>query len=177
MRTRGLVPGADACSRLYALAPKRWDCYPTAASTWMASYWDEEELTFIGEVGDVWITRHVEVGGGRPSLAGWFVVAWVSDGEEARLHIRTKSRTVTMPMVLRIVIDTVTSGSAAKGKIIIRSIGAMLRTAVVASVGRRLACDRSARYGTSAASASRMLSADSSPPVRSPANPTNYLRA
>ena len=39
-----------------------------------------------------------------------------------------------MPMVLRIVIDTVTSGSATKGKIIIRSIGAMLRTAVVTSV-------------------------------------------
>lgn len=39
-----------------------------------------------------------------------------------------------MPMVLMIVIDTVTSWSAAKGKIIIRSIGAMLRTAVVASV-------------------------------------------
>ena len=39
-----------------------------------------------------------------------------------------------MPMVLRIVIDTVTSGSAPKGKIIIRSIGAMLRTAVVTSV-------------------------------------------
>ena len=39
-----------------------------------------------------------------------------------------------MPMVLSIVIDTVTSGSAANGKIIIRSIGEMLRTAVVASV-------------------------------------------
>ena len=38
-----------------------------------------------------------------------------------------------MPMVLRIVIDTVTSGSATNGKIIINSIGAMLRTAVVAS--------------------------------------------
>ena len=36
-----------------------------------------------------------------------------------------------MPTVLRIVIDTVTNGSAPKGKIIIRSIGAMLRTAVV----------------------------------------------
>ena len=34
-------------------------------------------------------------------------------------------------MVLAIVIDTVTNGSAAKGKIIISSIGAMLRTAVV----------------------------------------------
>ena len=102
---------------------------------WIRSYWDEEELTFVGEVGDDgWITRHVEVGGGRPSLAGWLVVAWVSDGEAARLHIRTNSRTVTMPMVLRIVIDTVTSGSAAKGKIIIRSIGAMLRIAVVTSV-------------------------------------------
>ena len=32
-----------------------------------------------------------------------------------------------MQMVLRIVIDTVTNGSAPKGKIIIRSIGAMLR--------------------------------------------------
>ena len=39
-----------------------------------------------------------------------------------------------MPTVLRIVIDTVTNGSAPKGKIIIRSIGAMLRTAVVTSV-------------------------------------------
>ncbi|ANP72186.1 hypothetical protein PA27867_1220 [Cryobacterium arcticum] len=39
-----------------------------------------------------------------------------------------------MPKVLRIVIDTVTSGSAAKGNIIMRSIGAMLRTAVVISV-------------------------------------------
>ena len=61
------------------------------------------------------ITRHVEVGGGRPSLAGWLVVAWVSDGEAARLHIRTNRRTIMMPTVLRIVIDTVTSGSAAKG--------------------------------------------------------------
>ena len=74
------------------------------------------ELTFAAEVCDGWITRHVEVGGGRPSLAGWLVVAWVSDGGAARLHIRTNSRTVTMPMVLRIVIDTVTSGSAPKGK-------------------------------------------------------------
>ena len=65
--------------------------------------------------GDGWITRHVEVGGGRPSLAGWLVVAWVSDGEAARLHIRTNRRTIVMPTVLRIVIDTVTSGSAAKG--------------------------------------------------------------
>ena len=40
------------------------------------SYWDEKELTFVGKVGDDgWITRHVEVGGGRPSLAGWLVVA------------------------------------------------------------------------------------------------------
>ena len=39
--------------------------------------------------------------------------------------------TIVMPTVLRIVIDTVTRGSAAKGKIIIRSIGATLRTAVV----------------------------------------------
>jgi len=39
-----------------------------------------------------------------------------------------------MPTVFRIVIDTVTSGSAPKGKIIISSIGAMLRTAVVISV-------------------------------------------
>jgi len=54
--------------------------------------------------------------------------------EAARLHIRTKSRTVTMPTVLRIVIETVTSGSDLKGKIIIRSIGAMLRIAVVTSV-------------------------------------------
>ena len=54
--------------------------------------------------------------------------------EAARLHIRTNSTTITMPMLLRIVIDTVTSGSAPKGKIIIRSIGAMLRTAVVTSV-------------------------------------------
>ena len=70
----------------------------------------------VGAVGgDGWIPRHVEVGGGRPSLAGWLVVAWVSDAEAARLHIRTNSRTVVMPMVLRIVIDTVTSGSAAKG--------------------------------------------------------------
>jgi hypothetical protein len=89
----------------------------------------------IGDAGDdERITRDGDVGGGRPSVAGWLVVAWVSDGEAARLHIRTNSRTVTMPMVLRIVIDTVTSGSAAKGKIIIRSIGAMLRTAVVTSV-------------------------------------------
>ena len=43
---------------------------------WIRSYWDEEELTFDGEVGDDgWITRHVEVGGGRPSLAGWLIVA------------------------------------------------------------------------------------------------------
>ena len=40
---------------------------------------------------------------------------------------------MVMPIVLRMVIDTVTSGSAPKGKIIIRSIGAMLRTAVVTS--------------------------------------------
>ena len=80
------------------------------------SYWDEKELTFVGKVGDDgWITRHVEVGGGRPSLAGWLVVAWVSDGEAARLHIRTNRTTIVMPAVLRIVIDTVTSGSAAKG--------------------------------------------------------------
>ena len=39
-----------------------------------------------------------------------------------------------MPTVLRIVIDTVTSGSDLNGKIIINSIGAMLRTAVVTSV-------------------------------------------
>jgi hypothetical protein len=53
-----------------------------------------------------------------------------------------------MPIVLRIVIDTVTNGSAPKGKIIIRSIGEMLRIAVVASVEcliptsltRRLGC-------------------------------------
>ena len=43
-------------------------------------------------------------------------------------------RTVTMPIVLRIVIDTVTSGSDTKGKIIIKSMGAILRTAVVTSV-------------------------------------------
>ena len=52
--------------------------------------------------------------GGRPHPS-WLVFAWVSDGEAARLHIRTNSRTIMMPMVLRIVIDTVTSGSAAKG--------------------------------------------------------------
>ena len=83
---------------------------------WIRSYWDEEELTFVGEVGDDgWITLHVEVGGGRPSLAGWLVVAWVSDSEAARLHIRTNRTTVVMPMVLRMVIDTVTRGSAAEG--------------------------------------------------------------
>ena len=38
------------------------------------------------------------------------------------------------------------------------------------------ACERSARSGTSAASASRMVSADSAPPVCSPAHPTNYMR-
>ena len=52
------------------------------------SYWDEEELTVVGEV---------------------------SAAEAARLHIRTNRRTIVMPTVLRIVIDTVTSGSAAKG--------------------------------------------------------------
>ena len=43
----------------------------------------------------------------------------------------------TMPTVLMTVIDTVTDGSAPKGKIIIRSIGAMLRTAVVTSTAWR----------------------------------------
>ena len=42
-----------------------------------------------------------------------------------------------MPKVLRIVIGNATSGSALKGKIIINSIGAMLRTAVVTSVACR----------------------------------------
>ena len=51
------------------------------------SHWVEEELTFVG----------------------------VCDGEAARLHIRTNRRTVMMPTVLRIVMDTVISGSAAKG--------------------------------------------------------------
>jgi hypothetical protein len=50
-------------------------CDDDDRSGWIRSYWDEEELTFVGEVGDGWITRHVEVGGGRPSLAGWLVVA------------------------------------------------------------------------------------------------------
>jgi len=40
-----------------------------------------------------------------------------------------------MPMVSRIVIDAVPSGSAARGEII-QSIGAMLRTAVLVSVPR-----------------------------------------
>ena len=51
----------------------------------------------------------------RARRAATYIAAWVSDGEAARLHIRTNSRTIVMPMVLRIVIDTVTSGSAAKG--------------------------------------------------------------
>ena len=38
-----------------------------------------------------------------------------------------------MPIALRMVIDTVTKGSAPNGKIIISSMGAMLRTAVVIS--------------------------------------------
>jgi hypothetical protein len=43
---------------------------------WIRSYWDEEQLAFVGEVSDDgWITRHVEVGGSRPSLAGWLAAA------------------------------------------------------------------------------------------------------
>ena len=61
------------------------------------------------------ITRQAEAGGSTPSVADWLVVASGSDGEPARLHIRTKSRTTVRPMVLRIVIDTVTSGSDPKG--------------------------------------------------------------
>ena len=41
--------------------------------------------------------------------------ASASEGDAARLHTSTNSRTIVMPTVLRIVIDTVTSGSAAKG--------------------------------------------------------------
>ena len=61
------------------------------------------------------ITRQAEAGGSTPSVADWLLVASGSDGEPARLHIRTKSRTTVRPMVLRIVIDTVTSGSDPKG--------------------------------------------------------------
>ena len=101
------------------------------------------------EGGDGWITRHVKVGGGRASLACWFVVAWVSDGDAARLHIRTNSKTITIPMVLRIVMDTVTSGSPAKVIIIIRSIGAMFRTAVVASAAGLIPTSLTRRLETS----------------------------
>ena len=50
-----------------------------------------------------------------PVLASGQVVVGVSDGGAARLHIRTNRRTIVMPMVLMIVMDTVTRGSAAKG--------------------------------------------------------------
>ena len=69
-----------------ALAAKWRGRSPVATSThslagWIRSYWDKEELTFVGEVGDdEWITRHVEVDGGRPSLVGWVVGCCVGFG-------------------------------------------------------------------------------------------------
>ena len=66
-------------------------------------------------------------------MTGWPLRQGPMVQQRASTSGRTAA-TITMPTVLRIVIDTVTSGSDLNGKIIIRSIGAMLRTAVVTSV-------------------------------------------
>lgn len=55
-------------------------------------------------------TVHTAVIGGASSVVAAWLAASAPDGEAVRRHISTNSKTVTRPMVLRIVIDTVTSG-------------------------------------------------------------------
>lgn len=44
------------------VATRPWhDCF---VQRWVRSYWDEEDVTFVWEVGDDgWVTRHVELAG------------------------------------------------------------------------------------------------------------------
>jgi len=110
----------------------RYIMTPAMAATWILGI----ALVLMGQ----WFT------------AGWFhakfvlviamtitqglMSAWATDFRHDRNKRPQKFYRIAneIPTVLMIVIDTVTSGSALKGKIIIRSIGAMLRTAVVVSV-------------------------------------------